>query len=79
MESRVKTGKTVIFSGDIMENCSNFCPGRIQAPFLHVHDLNCPSFHENVQENAKRPIILTFFKHFFQIYTSPPPKFWDES
>ena len=40
---RVKTGKTVIFSSDIRGNHSNYHPERIEAPFLHVLDLNSPS------------------------------------
>ena len=35
-------------------------------------------FCKNVQENVKKPIILTFFT-LPQVYTSPPPKFLDES
>ena len=39
----MKTGKTVIFSSDIRGNHSNYHPERIEAPFLHVLDLNSPS------------------------------------
>ena len=42
MESRIKAGKTVTFSGVIVPN---FCHERIDVPFLHVLDPNSPSFY----------------------------------
>ena len=66
------------FSRDSRENCSNFYPGRIEASFLHVLDQNSLSIYVKCPRKCQKPIILTFFT-LPQIYTSPPPKFWDES
>ena len=66
-----KLEKMSFFSTDSRENCFNFFPGRIEAPFLHVFDPNSPSFY--IKCARKCHIILTLA----QIYTSPPPKFWN--
>ena len=77
-KSTVKTGKNCHFSRDSRKNCSNFFPGRIEAPFLHVLDPNSPSFYVKYPRKCKKKKIFTFFT-LPQIYTTPPPKFWDES
>ena len=42
-----------------------FCPERIEAPFLHILDPNYSSFYFKCSRTCqKNPIILTFFKQF---------------
>ena len=41
-----------------------FCPGRIEAPFYTFLTQIILHFIQNVPENIKKPIILTFFQHF---------------
>ena len=54
--------KNCHFSRNIRGNCSNLCPERIEAAFLHVHDPNSPSFYVKCPRKCqKKTIILTFF------------------
>ena len=42
-----------------------FCPGRIEAPLLHILDPNSPSFYLKCPRKCKKtPIILAFFQYF---------------
>ena len=78
MENRDKTGKNCHFSRDSRENCSIFCPGRMEAPLLYVLDPNSPSIYVKCPRKCQKTYNFDIFLHFL-IYTSPPPKFWDES
>ena len=71
--------KNCHFSRDSRENCSNFFPRRIEAPFLHVLDPNSLSFYVKCPRKCQKTYNFDTFFTLPQIYTSPPPKFWDES
>ena len=53
-----------------------FCPGMIEDTFLHVLDPNSPSFYIRCSRKCQRIYNFDIFKALFQIYISPPPKFW---
>ena len=56
-----------------------FCPGRIEAPLLHILDPNYPSFYSKCPRKYQKTYNFDIFPTLSQICTSPPPKFWDGS
>ena len=71
--------KNCHFSSDIRGNHSDYQPERIEAPFSHVFDLNSPSSYVKCPRKCQKTYNFDIFVTLSQIYTSPPPKFWDES
>ena len=58
------------------EQLFQFCPGRIEAPLLHILDPNYLSFYLKCPRKCKKkPVMLTFFKQFLK-FAPPPPNFW---
>ena len=51
-ESRDKTGKLSFLEGN-QGQLFQFCPGKIEPPFLHIFDSNYPSIYLNVTRNIK--------------------------
>ena len=78
MEKKGENWKNCHYSSNIRANHSSYHPERTEAPFLHVLDLNSPSSYVKCPRKCQKT--YNFFNTFpNEIYTSPPPKFWDES
>ena len=58
------------FSRDSRENCSNFCPGRMEAP-LHGLDPNSPSIYVKCPRKYQKVYNFDIFLHFPK-FTSLP-------
>ena len=74
-KSKVKTRKTVIFHGN-QGQLFQFCPGRIEAPLLHIPDPNYLSFYLKCPRKYQKTYNFDIFPTLSQIRTFPPPKFW---
>ena len=49
---------------DSRENCSNFCLGIMEAPFLHVFDPNSPSIYVKCPRKCQKTYNFDIFLHF---------------
>ena len=79
VESRVKTEKKLSFFQGNQGQLFQFCPGRIEAPILHILDPNYLSFYLKCLRKCQKTYNFDIFQTVSQICTSPPPKFWGES
>ena len=77
-KSRDKTEKLSFFEGN-QRKLFQRCPGRIEAPFLHVLDPNSPSFYVKCPRKCQKTYNFDIFPTLSQIDASPPPKFWGKS
>ena len=68
-----KLEKLSFFQGN-QRQLFQFCPGRIEAPFLYIPDTNYPSFYLKYPRKCQKTYNFDIFQTLSQICTSPSPK-----
>ena len=76
-KSRVKTRKNWHFSRGNQKELFQFCPGRMEAPPLHILNQVILYFilFKMSQKMSKNPIIFTFLQHFPKFAPAPLQNF----
>ena len=75
MEKKGQNWKKLSFLQGNQEQFFQFCPGRIEAPFLHVLDPNSASFYVKCPRKWQKTYNFDILKHFYKFTPLPLLKF----